>query len=551
MARYTNIFSKAPVQVQNVNGFDKSFDNSFSAKVGSLIPIVSHQVMPGTTINYDFTAEVQLPPFAADAYGKIDYKVEAFFVPCRVLYGGFQKFVTHDDTTTPPYAPGSGESSKVSTILPFFKIPKENCGLGSLADFLGLKNKGGNFPNLENYYYIPNPLKFLAYHKIYQDWYMDSRVQIPPFSEPNYPYTSIPDRARYLPYTSFGSDSQTEFNPSLADNTFIYSLRQRNWPKDRYTNASLKPQSGNDVALTFSAAGEDDGNGTVNSVGSFTIRGLRAANSIQLWRERNNMAGNRYVDQMKARFGVYPSDAITDRAIYIGSKTFSVYNKSVYQTVVNQSVNESNPFNSVGSKYSSPLGVYARQRDEEPLVSNFKTTEFGYFFVIGSLVPQPSYSSGTDRHLWDNKLADFADPLLAQVGDEPIYKQELFDNTGGINPQFGQSFDTFGYTQRYSHWKYIDDQIHGELSDGGSLQAFAIQRSFDSLPDLSSSFLTIPTNFLDQVTVVKGDLSKYGYWCDFHSKFYTSQPLPAYSIPTLGQPMDTHTETIPLGGTRL
>ena len=48
--------------------------------------------------------------------------------------------------------------------------------------------------------------------------------------------------------------------------------------------------------------------------------------------ERNNIAGNRYADQIKAHFGVMPADAVTQRAIYLGSSSSVIYNHSVYQT---------------------------------------------------------------------------------------------------------------------------------------------------------------------------------------------------------------------------
>lgn len=42
---------------------------------------------------------------------------------------------------------------------------------------------------------------------------------------------------------------------------------------------------------------------------------------------------------------------------------------------------------------------------------------------------------------------------------------------------FGDS-TVFGYTDRYAEYKYHDDEVHGLLRDGESLQAFALQRSF-------------------------------------------------------------------------
>lgn len=95
------------------------------------------------------------------------------------------------------------------------------------------------------------------------------------------------------------------------------------------------------------------------------------------------------------------------------------------------------------------------------------------------------------------------------------------------------------------------DEVHGLLRDGENLQAFALQRSFDEAPSLGSQFIEIPTDYMDQVTAVTADMSKYGAWFNTWFTYKKSSVLPAYSIPTLGDPKDTHTEIISNGGTSL
>lgn len=527
---YNKIFHKVPVQIPNKSGFDMSFENLFTSKVGTLTPALCEFLLPNDTVTLGQRCQVQLPPMATDFYGRVQAKMEAFFVPCRLLYGGWQELMTH---------PTNGSISPASTdpvkYLPHVYIDVQNLGPGSLADYLGYKVSTYIAEGASANFRIPNILPFLAYHKVWSDWYRDSRIQQDCFNRPS---SQSGLAASLLPYQTFYSSSHTQVSPLLADGKYLYNLRQRNWSKDMFTNATPLPQAGQGSNLAFSV---QDGTGT------FSIASLRVANSIQQWMERNNLAGYRYGDQIKARFGIYPADAVLDRSIYLGSSSFDIYNKSVYQTSPSQS-QSNNPFSDVGSKYASPLGV-----GDGSLVDSFTASEHGYLFVMFSIVPSAYYGSGIKRHFWCSTMADFPDPLLAGVGDQEIYVRELTENPFLLEETADR---VFGYTQRFSEYKFINDEVHGLLRDGESLQSFALQRSFpalteDEIPELSSQFIEIPENFMDQVTAVTADASRYGAWVDLYFSFKKSSTLPAYSLPTLGDPKDTHTEIIDNGGKRL
>ena len=538
MSHYSKVFNKVPVQIPNRSGFDLSHENLFTAKCGTLYPVLVDTILPGDSFSLGQSSQIQLPPMATDFYGRVMGKFEAFFVPFRILYGGWQELITHP-VSGDNYPSGTTPGSK-ARYLPSLLFSKSLCLAGSLADFLGRRADSVSSDTSSSKEKFLNPLPFLAYHKIWNDWYRDSRIQAPAFSK----YVSGEFGFRYLPSTTFYGESPQEFVNSAvncSDGVPACSLRQRNWEKDYFTNATPKPQAGDPAQLAFDVA---DGQG------SFTIASLRAANSLQQWLERNNIAGYRYGDQIKAQFGVYPSDAITDRAIYLGSSSVDIYNRSVYQSAGNSPAapaeGQGNPFDFVGSKYGSPQGV-----GDGSLVSNFTATEHGFVFVMFSIVPRAYYGTGDRRYLRYNDVSDFAFPLLAGVGDQPIYLGELSaENTN--TPAYNREF---GYTQRYSEYKYMDDEVHGLLRDGQSLSAFALKRSFH-LEDveLSSAFLQIPQNFLDQVGVFNNDdyqTNSFGAWCDTFFAYKKVSTLPAYSIPTLGEPKDTHTEVIDNGGQRL
>lgn len=530
-----DLFKKLPVEVPNRSGFDESHFHLFTAKVGTLVPCMTDMLLPNDTVSVDIGSEIQLPPMATDFYGRVKAHFEAFFVPFRTVYGGWQEFITHNSETA---------EITMHQGLPIFQCPIDKMLSGSLSDYLGygLLPSEDSYPELGVSIKVPNPLKYLCYHKIYDDWYRDSRIQSPVFVNTN----SSSLTAAGLPYMT--KYSLSGLDPVLADGLYLYDLRQRNFGKDYFTNATYEPQQGERASVAFSV---EDG------AGSISIAALRQANSLQRWLETMNIAGERYGDQIRAQFGVYPADATMQRAIYLGRQVFDVYNKSVYQNDGGtDSSNTNNPFSSVGSKYGSPLAV-----GNGKLVENFRPTEHGYLMVIFSLVPESIYSWTMDKDFWYNRTSDFPFPLLQGVGDEAVSLAELAGSSAGIAPEWAsQSYldlmheTVFGYQQRYSFHKFKLDKVSGLLKDGENLSSFALQRSFDvsgDAPELCSEFIEIPTDFLDNVAAVEGDVSTYGCWVDAYFNYHKVSTLSAYSIPTLGDLKNTHTEVIPNGGTRL
>lgn len=525
MAHLSKIFTKTPVDMPNKSGFDMSHENLFTATCGTLTPCLVEELLPNDEISLGEMCQVQLPPMATDFYGRIDACIEAFFVPFRILWQGWQSFITNP--TTSPYAPNSPRPNAVPIVRFDSTTSSSYIGRGSLADYLGAKG----FPALSGAHFLNySALPFLAYHKIYEDWYMNTEIQRTPFFA-----GATPGSFATMPWTLIQPNSPVSVLASAAlyDGVPIGKLRQRLWAKDYFTTANLYPQAGGASELSFDVS---------DTKGSFTIASLRAANVLQRWLERNNIAGYRYADQIKAQFGCLPSDAIMDRSIFLGRAVHSVYTKSVYNTSGKPSDAETgNPFGGSASKFGTSQAV-----GEGSLIQKFRATEHGFIFCMFSLVPHAYYSTGTRRYLMRKKVGDFAFPLLQGIGEQAIGKNELYP---AGSSDLGN--DVFGYTDQYAEYKYHDDEVHGLLVDGENLDSFALQRGFSSAPTLGSQFIEIPTNFLDQVTAVSGAVSKFGCWVDMYLSMKKVSTLSAYQIPTLGDVKNTHKEYIDKGGRRL
>lgn len=535
MSHLSKIFNQVPVRVQDKSGFDMSHENLFTAKIGTLIPASVEEVMPGDVVSVGSAISVELPPLATNFKGRVDARLEAFFVPNRILWAGWQDFIVQD-----PEHKSVVPGWNVATTIPKVRLTANLAGAGSLSDYLGVKQftsaAAGN-PDV-------NALPYLAYQKIWDDWYRDSNVQQPFFVDGIQTSSAAQRGVMVTPYERdayvFTNSNWTGYNGRT-----LIGLAQRNFAKDYFTTMTLKPQSGAEARLQFYVenAGED------LMPGSFSIASLRAANSLQKWLERNNLGGTRYYDQILAHYGTLPSDANMNRAILLGSMTTPVIVNSISQTAQVSSSNgqSKNPYaNSTGAQFGRGNAF-----GKDSLIDNFKVTEHGFIMIIFSLVPHAYYSTGTRRYLTKrNESSTFAFPEFANIGDQPVYKSELVSNEIGA----GVDDEEIGYSQRYSEYKYHDDEIHGLLQDGQSLNAFVLSRGFDDSVTVSSSLLEIPTNFMDSVMVTTSAVSGFNAVVDCYFDAKYLRVLPEYSLPSLSTGEDaynTHTVNVPKGGTRL
>ena len=434
MSKLSKIFSDIPVDIQNRSGFDMSHYNIGDGKTGTLIPVLCEEMLPNDTVSLGFMDKIQLMPMATNFSGRIDMRFEAFFVPNRILWGGWQDFQTLPDNNPyqtpfvrPLVAPHFTNTTEIepSNSLRYFR---DRFGPGTLFDYLGYGSSesgwSGSYPKpLPINSLSISALPFIAYQRIYDEWYRNPRVTQPLFVRPSGPLQTTNASATYfLPWIgrfSYNSSSAGNLEgaislddssaSALADDSFLYTLRQRCWGDDYLTTCALYPQ----------ASGSITGNPISVSGDSFTISDLRTANVLQRWAERRNIAGPRYADQLLATWGVMPSDAIIDRPIYLGSYSHGVYTSPIFNSnSVSGNVEEST--GQGNNPYAKLPGSSAGQSDgvgQGSLVNNFHVTEHGFLMVIASLVPHAFYSTFKRSYLKSSKIITtrniFRNSLLA------------------------------------------------------------------------------------------------------------------------------------------
>lgn len=554
------------VEVPHRSGFDKTHRHSGSLTCGTITPILCDEVIPNTRVSLRLPINVQLPPLVSDTYMNVKAKVEAFFVPSRILCASFEDFFcdfpkrvyTVNGGGATGVAQSYGSFQDITAALPVFDltaITSATPGIndkGSLLDYLGFKIPTSASPSNM----LINPLPLIAYHMVYQEWYRNPRVQNPCFApslgQSPSSISAVGYRgAAYLPYSYFhrafvgstgasapdntvlsvSSSTLSDFN--LADGVSIFSLRQRNFGLDYFTGARVSAQQGQPASVAFTVD-------TSTGDGSISIAQIRAQNSLQQFRERNNIPSPRMVDQVRARYNANLPDGVAQRPICIGSATYDVYSRGIDQTAdSNDTVaTPENLFSGVGAQYGR-----ASASGSDFIIKDFVANEPGYILVNLTLVPEASYAFGTDRmftrYLVAGSITDMASPILQNVGDQPIFEGELTGN-------YIANGNVFGYQDRYADWMFKPSRTSGELREDGTLKQFVLQRAITGRPTLNSAFLQIPKNYLDGVTTVAVATSGVSAWFDAMVEYKVSMPLAEFSIPSLQDPAYEHGESVVL-----
>lgn len=563
------------LKVENRSGFDKGFFNALTTGVGTLTPLVKQLLIPSSG-KCSVKISAQLPPLASDAYLRSHLKVEAFVVPLRLCYGGFESWLcgreVYDSTNNVftraklPFAAISGPGDFPASEEPWME--NGTLGAGTLHDYLGVtpvvSSQGverspvpssGTRGTIDvaqdvSVSYCPvNIFPYLCYQLIYDEWYRNKLVQRPLFSppaaRPNQLGTldAVSMTASSLPFWAsgqtvgvvndtengvFAGDTSGNCVSGSLNNGHLFELRQRNYGDDYFTAATPSAQEGEPAFIDTSAGG-------------FTIGALRLQNSMQEFKEANNYASPDYLQTLVVRWGVAPSMSVAQKPVLVGSADFPMYTSGVEQTAEGTGQSTNNPFDTVGSRFGRG---HAEGTD---FVCDFDVKEPAYLMVIVSLVPEATYTTGLDHDMQiltdEGSIVDLPMAQFEGVGNEPIFKNEIDSGSSGV----------FGYVQKYLWHKLGNrNQAHGLFKYGQSLSSFVVQRRITS-PSISSNFLRVNTSDLDNVAAVSAGISQFGVMIDSRIDLFVSEPLSESAIPSLSDPAKEHGHSVYVktGGSKL
>ena len=228
---------------------------------------------------------------------------------------------------------------------------------------------------------------------------------------------------------------------------------------------------GKPAALAFSDWLNRNNSFNFDNVGTFNVSDLRDLFQLQKWMERNARAGTRYIEFLKAHYGVSPSDSRLDRPEFLGSVKSSVIISEVLQT------SQSSAESAQGNLAGKGLGV------SKSYIDRYYVDEPGVIIGLTCVYPRPSYQQGINR-VWLRKtrLEQFY-PEFVNLSEQGIKLAELYaTNNAKTNNKI------FGYTGIYDEMRVRHPQVCGDLRD--TLDYWVMTRKFNKEPALNSEFIT-------------------------------------------------------------
>lgn len=508
-----------------------AFDLGYSLKTCSQAGLMNchyvEEVIPSDIAHIKTDVFIRLDPLTFPIMHKVKVRQNFFFVPTRLVLG---------DELTEEFFSCKDLGAKLPRIA-FDGVddPDANLrrylGKNSLFDMMECQPVGTVDA------VVRNPIPFYAFQKVYSDWYADEIFD----------GSAIDDVKQSLEeYRSVGLNGTLHyFNGTLPSwNPFQY--RYVSYSKDRFTSAqpdaqrvgevylmnplNLEFAQGNPVAnATLSVAGSTPpvgfNPGEVYASGQTGLGAARPSLTIdELWDEMavqrflnslNEFGNERYVEILAGQFGVISADARLQRAQWLGGNEMVVNVSEVLQT---SETSASSPLGALGGR-----GIVAgRGRD-----ISFRVPEHGYIIGVLTIVPENGYASGSPRWLYKSTPLDFAMPRFNNLGEQAVYKGELFSDHADDGTT--SDLDEFGYQPQFDEYRSHPSRATGDFRESQFL-AWHLDRKFTSAPPLNENFIHIDpadTNRIFNDT----DQDAYHYRIHaFHKAMYV-RPISKHPVP--------------------
>ena len=529
--------------------FPRNSGKKTSFNAGVLVPVYLDEVLPGDTfdMSMSFVSRLTTPIFPT--MDNLDLEFFAFYCPNRVLWNGWEAL--NGENKTSAWVPGSPAST----------VPQSTGGTiqsGSMLEYLGLP------VGLDTAKYPISVMPIRLYYRIFNDWFRDQNFQAPTIDANGNPVAMSGQPSHYLagsllpvnkPHDYFSSclpapqKGSSQLIP-ITLNALIPVITKAGGPHSTdvlkgglstIAGLSWSNQSGTgtgpyninnlgtehtETGTTGTAIGSfndkvvpsnlvADGRG-MNISGS-TISDLRTAFQLQKLYERDARSGTRYVEMLKAHFGVDAQDYRLQRTEYLGKTSTQV---GVHQVAKTSSTDATSPQGNVAAfAYTNGTGH----------LFNKSFVEHGYIMICAVARQTKTYQQGVEK-LWFRKdRFDFYYPALANISEQPVRVKEIY----ALDPTPANGEAVWGYNEAWADLRYKSSQVTGKMRVGvtGSFGAYHYADYYNSTPTLSDTWLR--DNSKDNVdrTIAVTSSTADQIICDlaFHCK--ATRPMPVYSIP--------------------
>jgi len=490
------------------SSFDLSSKKLFTAKIGEILPCYWQIAIPGNKYRISSDWFTRTVPVNTAAYTRIKEYYDFYAVPLRLISRALpQAFTQMTDYMTS--ASSSTTNTSALTAVPYVTqslfsqflqtanagdqantrddaglpivygscklldmlgygslIANSNTGKAAITEkYLGIDNLGdADNPLVYQTSQTVNSLPFLAYQKIYYDFY------------------SNPQWEKHKAY-AYNVDYWTGTgNTGLV--TDMLQLRYANYPKDYFMGMLPSSQYGSVAALPISTLSNFSNTSIVtpssqgvlvntsgtsvalSSVGpgnnaqlrlnaDLSALSIRATEYLQRWKEVVQFSSKDYSDQMAAQFGIKAPEYMGNHAHYIGGWS-SVIN---INEVINTNLDTDSSQASIAGKGVSSQSGHTITYD--------CGAEHQVIMCVYHAVPMLDWNlTGQAPQLTVTAISDFPQPAFDQLGMQAVPALNLQNNPGR------SVSGSLGYNLRYWQWKSNIDTVHAGFRTGAAYQSW-------------------------------------------------------------------------------
>lgn len=512
---------------------------------GNLIPIYVDEVLPGDTFKMKMSSVIRMSTPIYPVMDNANMDVYFFFVPNRLVWEHWKEFFGENNTTH--------WEQQVEYEVPQITAPTGGWAKGTIADYMGIPTLISNIS--------VQALPIRAYCKIWNDWFRDQNLKDPAMISMDETTTAgantgdyvtnaekgaLPLKvAKYHDYftaalpepqkgpevtisgigTNYkvitGKNHEAGTTPLMVKGTNapLTNTQYQMWTApgttaERTVYANTASGSWTDTApkLTPTNLWVDTSSGTATS-----INALRQAFAIQRLYEKNARGGTRYIEIIKAHFGVQSPDARQQRSEYLGGTRVPINMDQVVQTS-----NTAEGGTPQGNTAAYSLTTF----NESMFTKSF--TEHGYIIGLTCIRTEHTYQQGIERFWSRKKMLDYYFPTLANLGEQAILNKEIYAQGNTTDEE------AFGYQEAWAEYRYKPSRVSGAMRSNyqTTLDAWHYADKYTSQPILSSEWIDETSANIDRTLAVQSGTEDQ-FIADFYFACEATRPMPLYSIPGL------------------
>lgn len=550
----THQFSRVPTIDIPRSVFNRTHTHKTTIDGGKLYPFYADEVLPGDNHRVKATLFGRLSTPIVPVMDNIFLDTHYFFVPLRLVWENFQKFMGEQDN------PGDSTDYLIPQLV---DDAETGFALGSIEDYLGL-------PISDQATGLSvNALYRRCYGLIWNEWFRDENLQDSVtvskgdgpdnLSSQDFDILRRGKRHDYftsaLPWPQKGPGVEIPIGGSAIVDTSNAKVWTEGGGGLRFRNANngntipngfrTNPQTGiptlqTDVFGTYDPAGpggdpqgpyypwrpanleiaaKNDAQPALTAdLASelININNLRQAFQLQRLRERDARGGTRYTEIVKSHFRVTSPDGRLQRPEYLGGSTTRMEFSSVAQT------SSTDPNNTPQGNLSAYATV---AKQEDGFSSAF--TEHGIIIGLVSARADLTYQNGINRMFSRKTKYDYYWPTLAHLGEQAVLNKEIYATGDPLNDE-----GVFGYQERWAEYRYYPSKITGKFRSiiNDDLDHWHLSEDFGNTPPVLNSTFIEDNPPLQRVIAVQDEPHII---LDTFIDVRSARPMPVYSVPGL------------------